>query len=102
MKFEVRELGKAKADKRQIFEWLNHRSRAGAIAWLAAYDKMIERLAENADACGAAFENPKLEMEVKQTLLANRHHTLLSFQGSWRLLPWNSLSSRLCLVNALK
>lgn len=66
MKFEVRELGKAKADKRQIFEWLNDRSRAGATAWLAAYDKMIERLAENADACGAAFESPELEMEVKQ------------------------------------
>lgn len=68
MSFQVRELAKAKADKRRIFEWLIERSRSGAIAWLAAYDKMIQRHEANADTCGAAFENAELEMEVRQAL----------------------------------
>ncbi len=42
MTFIVRELGKARTDKVHIFGWLHARSRSGAIAWLAAYDAMVE------------------------------------------------------------
>ncbi len=38
MSFTVRELPKAKQDKRSIFRWLNERSLAGAASWLDAYD----------------------------------------------------------------
>ena len=72
MSFTVRELGKAKADKRQIFEWLYDRSRPGAIAWLAAYDKMVERLKEQADTFAEAYENADLDMDVKEALFKTR------------------------------
>lgn len=70
--FRVRELSKAKADKRRIFEWLHQRSRAGAIAWLAAYDGMIERLRSNADTFPEAYENADLEMDVKEAFFKTR------------------------------
>ena len=72
MSFTVRELRKAKADKRCIFEWLYERSRPGAIAWLDAYDKMIERLKEHADSFAEANENAELDVEVKQALFKTR------------------------------
>ena len=66
MTFKVRELRKARVDKRQIFEWLHERSRPGAIAWLAAYDRLIERLKSHADGFSEANENADLEMDVKE------------------------------------
>jgi hypothetical protein len=72
MSFSVRELRKANADKRQIFEWLHLQSRAGAIAWLAAYDAMIERLKKGADTFGEAYEKADLDMDVKQALFKTR------------------------------
>jgi hypothetical protein len=72
MRFSVRELRTAKADKRQIFEWLYGQSRAGASAWLAAYDAMIERLENGADTFGEACENADLDMDVKQALFKTR------------------------------
>jgi len=72
MKFQVRELAKAKADKRHIFKWLHERSPSGAIAWLDAYDKMIDRLGTNADTFAAAHENADLDMDVKQALFKTR------------------------------
>jgi plasmid stabilization system protein ParE len=72
MTFPVRELRRAKADKRRMFEWLHERSRPGAVAWLAAYDRMIERLKSNADSFAEAFENADLEMEVKEVLFKTR------------------------------
>ena len=68
MTFPVRELRRAKADKRKIFEWLHERSRSGAIAWLAAYDKMIGRLKTHADTFAEADENADLVLDVKQVL----------------------------------
>lgn len=72
MTFAVRELRKAKADKRQIFEWLHERSRPGAIAWLAAYDAMVERLKTGADRFGEAVENADLDLNVREALFKTR------------------------------
>ncbi|REJ91327.1 MAG: hypothetical protein DWQ34_08950 [Planctomycetota bacterium] len=72
MTFKVRELRKARVDKRRIFEWLHQRSRPGAIAWLAAYDRLIERLKSNADSFAESFENADLEMEVKEAFFKTR------------------------------
>lgn len=44
MTFVVRELAKAKQDKRSIFNWLHQRSPTGAAAWLDAYDAAIDAL----------------------------------------------------------
>lgn len=86
MTFTVRELRKAKADKRAIFVWLHERSPQGALAWLAAYDEMLERLATSADSVGAAHENRNLEMDVKQALFKTRrgrvYRALLIIAGS--------------------
>lgn len=72
MRFSVRELRRAKADKRHIFQWLHDQSRAGAIAWLAAYDKMIERLAAQAHTFAAAYESDDLDLDVKEVLFKTR------------------------------
>lgn len=72
MRFAVHELRKAIADKRQIFEWLHPRSQPGAISWLVAYDKMVERLESGADGFGQAFENADLDMDVREALFKTR------------------------------
>jgi plasmid stabilization system protein ParE len=72
MKFKVRELRKAKADKRHIFEWLYERSPQGAAAWLAAYDETIEWLKSNADTYAGCYENADLDMDVKEILFKTR------------------------------
>ena len=73
MSFQVYELPKAKADKRHIFEWLHERSRQGAIAWLNAYDAVIERLKSQADVFADAFENKGcLHVDVKQAFFKTR------------------------------
>jgi plasmid stabilization system protein ParE len=72
MSFTVRELRKAKADKRLIFEWLHEQSRPGALAWLAAYDAMVERLKSAADAFGEAYENVDLDIHVREALFKTR------------------------------
>lgn len=72
MKFTVRELARARADKDHIFKWIHSRSRMGAMAWLDAYDSMVDRLKSNADSCGKAHESPDLDMEVRQVLFKTR------------------------------
>ena len=49
MTFTVHELRRAQWDKRHLFEWLFARSPRGALAWLDAYDQMVERLRTVAD-----------------------------------------------------
>ena len=72
MSFTVRELPKARADKRHIFEWLLNRSRPGAAAWLAAYDHAVDRLKSNATSHAEADENSELEADTKQALFKTR------------------------------
>jgi hypothetical protein len=68
MSFTVRELPKAKLDKRGIFLWLHEHSPSGAAAWLNAYDSMIERLKREADSFGEALERQDCDFDVKQIL----------------------------------
>ena len=72
MTFTVRELPRAKWDKRHIFVWLFERSPQGAAAWLDAYDQMIERLTTAAESFPAAHENQDIELEVKQVLFKTK------------------------------
>lgn len=72
MSFKVRELQKAKADKRHIFEWLYERSPIGASAWLAAYDELVERLKTSADSFADASEQADLDMNLREALFKSR------------------------------
>jgi len=72
MSFLVHELPKAQTDKRSIFEWIRERSPDGAAAWLNAYDRAVEQLADRADSYGEAHENPDLLLNVRQILFKTR------------------------------
>jgi plasmid stabilization system protein ParE len=72
MKFTVHELPKARADKRNIVEWLCERSPAGAAAWLNAYDRVVERLRIAADTLPLAPENHDVDLEVRQILFKTK------------------------------
>jgi len=72
MKFKVHELPKARADKRQIFEWLFERSQRGAGAWLEAYDDILGKLETHATSFGEAHENADCQLEVKQAFFKTR------------------------------
>ena len=72
MSFTVRELPKAKHDKRSIFCWLDERSPAGAVAWLDAYDSLIERLKQDAASFGAAAESQDCDFDDRQALFKTR------------------------------
>jgi plasmid stabilization system protein ParE len=72
MSLTVRELPKAKQDKRSIFRWLDERSPAGAAAWLDAYDALIERLKQDAPSFGKAPESQDCDFEVSQGLFKTR------------------------------
>jgi hypothetical protein len=72
MSFAVRELPKAKQDKRSIFSWLHERSQTGAAAWLDAYDSLLERLKRDAPSCALAPESKDCDFEVCQVLFKTR------------------------------
>jgi plasmid stabilization system protein ParE len=72
MRFIVRELPKAKQDKRDIFRWLHERSPTGAAAWLHAYDSLIERLETDARSFGSALESKDCELPIQQALFKTR------------------------------
>ena len=72
MTFTVKELPKAKVDKRSIFAWLFERSPQGAAAWLDAYDQMVERLRTVADTLPAAQEGTALDVDVRQILFKTK------------------------------
>ena len=72
MSFVVRELPKARQDKDSIFRWLNDRSPAGGIAWLDAYDSLVERFKQDVTTFGLAPESQNCEFEVRQGLFKTR------------------------------
>jgi hypothetical protein len=72
MTFTVRELPKAKEDKRSIFLWLHEHSPAGAMAWLDAYDALLVHLSQHADSFGVALERPDCELPIRQALFKTR------------------------------
>ncbi|MEX2309392.1 MAG: hypothetical protein WD738_17465 [Pirellulales bacterium] len=72
MTFIVRELPKARRDTHSIFRCLDERSPAGAIAWLAAYDSLLERFKHDAASFGLAAESQDCEFEVRQGLFNTR------------------------------
>jgi plasmid stabilization system protein ParE len=85
MSFVVRELPKARQDKDSIFRWLADRSPAGALAWLDAYDSLVDRLRHDAASFALALENADCELEVRQGLFKTRrgrvYRTLFFIEG---------------------
>jgi hypothetical protein len=73
MSFEVYELPRAKADKREILTWLIARSPQGAKAWLDAYDQLIAEVELCVDSFGEAPENEACpDVDVKQAFFKTR------------------------------
>lgn len=72
MTFVVRELAKAKQDKRSIFHGLQQRSPAGAAAWLDAYDAAIDSLSRDAESHGEAMEARDCDVSIRQALFKTR------------------------------
>lgn len=85
MSFTVRELPKAKQDKRAIFCWLDDRSPAGAMNWLDAYDAVIERLKIDPTTFATALEQRDCGFDVRQALFKTRrgkiYRILFHIQG---------------------
>ena len=72
MSFAVRELPKAQQDKLSIFRWLNERSPAGSLAWLDAYDSLLERMKADARVFAEAAESRDCDVDVRQALFKTR------------------------------
>jgi hypothetical protein len=72
MRFVVREMPKAKSDKLSIFTWLRDHSPAGAVAWLDAYDELVERLQRDADSHGVSPESADCDREIRQAFFKTR------------------------------
>jgi plasmid stabilization system protein ParE len=72
MSFAVRELPKARQDKDSIFRWLFARSPTGALAWLDAYDSLVDRLKDDTATFGLALEAADCEFEIRQALFKTR------------------------------
>lgn len=73
MKFPVRVLRRAESDVSHYVRFIAERSPQGALAWLDAYEQMIERLAQRATSCGPALEDPYCNVDLKQALFKTRH-----------------------------
>src|SRR6187397_3130552 len=72
MSFSVHELLKAKQDKESIFRWLHGRSPKGAVAWLRAYDSLLDRLRETAPSFAECLESKDCEIPIRQALFKTR------------------------------
>ncbi|MDZ4656542.1 MAG: type II toxin-antitoxin system RelE/ParE family toxin [Bythopirellula sp.] len=72
MSFTVQVLPRALDDVFHITTWIANRSPQGAEAWIAAYEKMLVRLAEQPLACGSAPEANSLGRELRQALFRTR------------------------------
>lgn len=66
------ELPKARQDKDSIFRWLEERSPTGALAWLDAYDLLVDSLKQDAATFGLALESVDCEFEIRQALFKTR------------------------------
>lgn len=72
MSFKVRELPKARQDKRSIFRWLHERSPEGAASWLRAYDDLVGKLQRDVGSFGEAAENQDCDCDLRQALFKTR------------------------------
>jgi plasmid stabilization system protein ParE len=73
MNYHVIALRRADADVRHIVHWIAQRSLQGAESWLAAYEQLLERLADQADSCAAALEDAECSIRLKEALFRTCH-----------------------------
>lgn len=67
----VHELPRGIADVKHIAHWIHENSPQGAKLWLDAYDKMVDRLASDAELFGEAPER-HAEFNVRQAFFRTR------------------------------
>jgi len=72
MRFTLKTSGRAKREYNACLDYIAARSTKGADSWIAAYEKMAERLKDNADTCSLAAENDWTDFEVRDILFRTR------------------------------
>lgn len=72
MKYRVITLRRAESDIRSIVRMLAEHSHSGALNWLEAYDKLVDRLSYSADLCGPAAEASRMGLSLKQAFFRTR------------------------------
>jgi plasmid stabilization system protein ParE len=70
---KVRILPRAKSDFRQIFDYLEHHSPAGANRWRQAFLAGIDRAASNPEQFSVALENEQTKFTLRQVLFKTPH-----------------------------
>ncbi len=73
MKYDVVVLQRAEADVRHIVHWIADRSIQGANSWLDAYEELIDRFANDADAYPTAMESSECQITLKEALFGTGH-----------------------------
>jgi plasmid stabilization system protein ParE len=73
MTFHVKALPRAEADIRSIASYIHDRSPQGAKAWLDAFRSARVRLADNAESCPLAPEDPSFDIELRHMLFKTKH-----------------------------
>jgi plasmid stabilization system protein ParE len=72
MKYNVVALRRADDDVRHIARWLFKSSPSGALAWLQAYERLIELVSANAEMYPAAIEDSESSISLKEALFRTR------------------------------
>ena len=70
--FDVQFSSRANRDASRIFDWLQSRSKQGAVRWLDALDKMKTRLRDVPLDCPVAEETESFDEPVRQILFHTR------------------------------
>lgn len=73
MSYNVRILPIAKAERREIFNYIAERSPQGTESWEAAYEEALTRLEANPHICPPALEQEKFDCDLRQLLFKTRH-----------------------------
>lgn len=68
MQRSVRILPKAEQDASAICDWLAERSPDGALAWIKAFERGVERIASNAESFAIAVESEALGFPTRECL----------------------------------
>ena len=86
MKFAVHISRRAERDIREVSNWIAKHSRQGAIRWLDALEKVVDRLADDAENYALADESRNLPYPVREitfrTPKGKRYRAIFVLEGN--------------------
>lgn len=84
MKFEVILLPQAEADLLETLNWLQSKTKRGALNWLEAWNNAVSWLSDFGDSCGQAPEGKHFDHVIQQhffrTRLGNPYRVLFTIR----------------------